>query len=81
MKIIARIFTFMIGAAFGAVLGVLFAPRKGSITRARIKNKAEEEKEMIEEKKRDMLRKRKDMSDKANEHLESLKSILRRREE
>jgi gas vesicle protein len=36
------VFSFIAGAAAGAVLGLLFAPDKGSATREKIKTKAKE---------------------------------------
>jgi gas vesicle protein len=36
------LFSFIAGAAAGAVLGLLFAPDKGSVTRQKIKTKAKE---------------------------------------
>lgn len=45
----------LIGAAIGGVLGVLFAPDKGSRTRNKIKGKSEDITDAIEEKFKDFL--------------------------
>jgi gas vesicle protein len=51
-KLIGALF---IGAAIGGVLGVLFAPDKGSRTRNKIKGKSEDITDAIEEKFKDFL--------------------------
>ncbi|MBK9176902.1 MAG: YtxH domain-containing protein [Flavobacteriales bacterium] len=43
------IFGFLAGAAVGAALGVLFAPRSGKETRERIANKAKDAKDDLDE--------------------------------
>jgi len=50
MKNSAGIITaFLAGAAVGALLGIMFAPEKGSATRTRLRNRADELKEEIME--------------------------------
>lgn len=46
---------FLLGGAIGAVLGVLFAPDKGSETRRKIKDKGEELSDAMKEKYNDLL--------------------------
>jgi gas vesicle protein len=41
--------SFLIGAAVGAVLGILFAPESGDDTREKLKNLKEDNDEIIEE--------------------------------
>lgn len=40
----------LVGAAIGGVLGILFAPNKGSVTRKKLFSKGEELKETLQEK-------------------------------
>ena len=48
MKNTAGIITaFLAGAAVGALLGIMFAPEKGSATRTRLRSKAEDLKDEI----------------------------------
>ena len=52
----------IIGAAIGAVIGVLFAPNKGSISRRRLRRKGDQFKDKIN-----------DMKDAINERIDTLK--------
>ncbi len=68
----------MIGAATGAVLGILFAPDKGSRTRRKISGKTEDMVDSIEEKFEDFLsgirKEVESVKDKANEMIEVAKA-------
>ena len=44
------IFSLIAGAAVGAVLGILYAPDKGSVTRKKLKDKAEDLGDKVSEK-------------------------------
>ncbi len=48
-KTIAIPAAFITGTVAGSTLGILFAPHKGKITRNKIKNQMEKEKEKVEE--------------------------------
>lgn len=41
---------FLLGAAIGGVLGLLFAPEKGSVTRQKLLSKGEDLKDLVKEK-------------------------------
>ena len=52
----------LIGAAIGAIVGVLFAPNKGSITRRKLRRKGDQIKDKIN-----------DLKDAINEKIDTLK--------
>jgi gas vesicle protein len=67
---------FIIGGALGSLLGTLFAPHSGKVTRSRIKRKAEEardeiveKREMLEEKLKDTQQELKRLSNNAKDRL------------
>lgn len=67
----------LIGALAGAVLGILFAPNKGSITRSNItdgaKDMANNLKHKMESEAKDLRRKAKDFEHSAKEKFEEMK--------
>lgn len=69
------VLALVVGAAAGAVLGILFAPAKGSETRKELTGKGEELKESIKEKFNDFLddisQKYDDVSQKVNDRTDS----------
>ena len=58
---------FLAGMASGALMGILFAPEKGSVTRSKISKKSKESVEGLKEKFNDFV-------DNIAEHFESSKS-------
>ena len=50
MNKISTLFVFTTGVSLGVLAGALTAPHKGSITRARVKNRLKEGKDLAEEK-------------------------------
>ncbi len=58
------IFSLIAGAAIGAICGILFAPDKGSVTRKKLKDKAEDIGEDLSEKYNTLKKEVKNMKDK-----------------
>ena len=57
-------FSFIAGAAIGAIAGILLAPDKGSVTREKLKNKAKDLSDNLTEKYDNMKDELKHMKDK-----------------
>ena len=74
-KDVKKIGTFVVGAAVGAGLGVLFAPKKGSETRQILKQKLDELVEQI--RKIDIMEVKKEFNDKVAEIKEELADLDR----
>lgn len=79
MRAVAKIPTLLIGMGIGAVMGVLFAPRKGSITRAQIKNKVEEDKELLLEKKLELEQRKRELAHKAQNQILLAKNMIQKK--
>lgn len=66
-KLLGTVFTFALGAAAGAVVGMLAAPHKGSLTRAKLKHKLEENMERGQERAYDLKHRAKNARNRSGE--------------
>lgn len=64
--------SFLAGAAGGLAAGILWAPHKGSLTRAKLRNRLEAGKEEAEEKALRLSRRGGEMKKQAMENLKSM---------
>lgn len=70
------VFGVLAGAAIGALLGVLFAPDKGSRTRKKMYRKGEDIVEDLKEKAQDLTEKANDLSRKAAKLVDKVNSTV-----
>lgn len=73
--------SFLAGAAGGLAVGFLWAPHKGSLTRAKLRNRLEAGKEEAEEKALRLSRRGGEMKKQAMENLKSLASDAKTQDE
>ena len=69
---------FLAGAAVGAALGILFAPKSGSETRKYIKNSTLESREAMENGGKDLMDKGKDIYDRGRKIADEASELFER---
>ena len=77
----SNILAFMIGAATGAILGILYAPDKGSNTRDRLTYQLDKYKKQLEELLEDLIKGKTEIHSEAKEEGEKVVSEARQKAE